>query len=180
MFKLRFLPIYTMKSWFQELRRCGIEGRTRWDQEKREGRCLDSSIRLNSNSNSLNIGRTQFYRVFGRNRPIETIDGYDGTVHRGPFQTCRGRPISTNGLDDPRDGSYKNASICRRWIAIQRSRCSPPDLIVTVITPVFKPGALIAIDGPRTTWSTHGFPRRRRSDASREATSPASKTLYGT
>ena len=27
-----------------------------------------------------------FYRVFGRNRPIETIDGYDGTVHRGPFK----------------------------------------------------------------------------------------------
>ena len=26
-----------------------------------------------------------FYRAFGRNRPIETIDGYDETVHRGPF-----------------------------------------------------------------------------------------------
>ena len=26
-----------------------------------------------------------FYRVFGCNRPIETIDGYDETVHRGPF-----------------------------------------------------------------------------------------------
>ena len=26
-----------------------------------------------------------FYSTFGRYRPIETIDGYDGTVHRGPF-----------------------------------------------------------------------------------------------
>ena len=26
-----------------------------------------------------------FYRAFDRNRPIETIDSYDGTVHRGPF-----------------------------------------------------------------------------------------------
>ena len=25
------------------------------------------------------------YRVFYRNRPIETIDGYDETVHDGPF-----------------------------------------------------------------------------------------------
>ena len=98
---------------------------------------------------------TSFYRVFGRNRPIETIDGYDGTVHHGPFQTCHGRPISTNGLDDPRDGSYKNASSCRRWIAIRRSRCSPPDRITTVITPAFKARALIMIQ-----WSTHPLDRR--------------------
>ena len=39
------------------------------------------------------------YRVFGRNRPIETIDGYDGTVHRGPFQLSRSRLISIDGLD---------------------------------------------------------------------------------
>ena len=31
-----------------------------------------------------------FYRAFGRNRPIETINGYDGSVHRGPFQKYRG------------------------------------------------------------------------------------------
>ena len=29
------------------------------------------------------------YTTFGRNRPIETIDGYDETVHRGPFRICR-------------------------------------------------------------------------------------------
>ena len=46
-----------------------------------------------------------FYRAFGRNCPIEMIDGYDETVHRGLFQTCRGRPISMNGLDDPRRGT---------------------------------------------------------------------------
>ena len=42
---------------------------------------------------------TSFYRNFGRNRPIETIDGYDETVHRGPFQKYRGRWISIDGLD---------------------------------------------------------------------------------
>ena len=34
-----------------------------------------------------------FYKVFGRNRSIETIDGYDETVHRGPFWTYRSRRI---------------------------------------------------------------------------------------
>ena len=40
-----------------------------------------------------------FYRAFDRNRPIETVDGYDGTVHRGPFQISRGRPIVMKGSD---------------------------------------------------------------------------------
>ena len=42
-----------------------------------------------------------FYRAFGRNRPIISIDGYDGTVHRGPFRLSRGLSILMNGLDDP-------------------------------------------------------------------------------
>ena len=41
-----------------------------------------------------------FYRAFGRNRPIETIDGYDGTVYHGPFQKYRGRWISMDGPDE--------------------------------------------------------------------------------
>ena len=45
---------------------------------------------------------TSFYRNFGHNRPIQTIDGYDGTVHRGPFQLSRTRPILIDGLDDSR------------------------------------------------------------------------------
>ena len=40
-----------------------------------------------------------FYRVFERNRPIETIDGYDETIHRGPFRTYRSRWIMMEGLD---------------------------------------------------------------------------------
>ena len=40
-----------------------------------------------------------FYRVFGRNRPIETIDSYDETVHRGPFRLNRNRQISMDGMD---------------------------------------------------------------------------------
>ena len=40
-----------------------------------------------------------FYRAFDRNRSIETIDGYDGTVPRGPFRLSHGRPILMNGWD---------------------------------------------------------------------------------
>ena len=40
-----------------------------------------------------------FYSIFGRNRLIVSIDGYDRTVLRGPFQKCRGRPILMKGLD---------------------------------------------------------------------------------
>ena len=32
-----------------------------------------------------------FYRLFRRSHPIVLIDFYNGTVHRGPFQTSRGR-----------------------------------------------------------------------------------------
>ena len=38
-----------------------------------------------------------FYRVFGHNRPIKMIDGYDETVHRGPFRTYRKRRIFDGG-----------------------------------------------------------------------------------
>ena len=40
-----------------------------------------------------------FYRAFDRNRPIDTIDGYDGTVHGGQFCLSRGRLILINGPD---------------------------------------------------------------------------------
>ena len=33
------------------------------------------------------------------NRPMVSIDGYNGTVHRGPFQKCHGRPILMKGSD---------------------------------------------------------------------------------
>ena len=34
-----------------------------------------------------------FYRAFGCNRPIKTIDGYDGVVHCEPFQKFHGLQI---------------------------------------------------------------------------------------
>ena len=42
---------------------------------------------------------TSFYSDFGRNYSIEMIYGYDGMVHRGPFQLNRSRPISIDGQD---------------------------------------------------------------------------------
>ena len=41
-----------------------------------------------------------FDRIFGRNRPIETIEGYDETVHRGPFRLYCSRPIVMEGPDE--------------------------------------------------------------------------------
>ena len=49
-----------------------------------------------------NWKNTLFYRAFGRNRPIKTIDGNDRTVHRGPFQLSHRRRILMNGPDAPR------------------------------------------------------------------------------
>ena len=43
--------------------------------------CFDFQLKCLTNRKN-----TLFYRAFGRNRLIETIDDYDGTVHRGPFQ----------------------------------------------------------------------------------------------
>ena len=44
-----------------------------------------------------------FYSDFGRYRPIISIDGYDETVYRGPFQLSPSRPIVIDGSDPPRD-----------------------------------------------------------------------------
>ena len=58
---------------------------------------------LISNSNALEHRRTSFfYSTFGRNRPIETIDGYDRMVHRGPFQLSHSRSIVMDGPDELR------------------------------------------------------------------------------
>ena len=40
------------------------------------------------------------YRVLGRNCSIETIDGYDGIVHHGPFQLNFSCPILMDGPDE--------------------------------------------------------------------------------
>ena len=47
--------------------------------------------------NLIDFKNISFYKVFGRNRPIQTIDGYDGTVHGGPFWLSSSRRILTEG-----------------------------------------------------------------------------------
>ena len=47
-----------------------------------------------------NWRNTSFYRVFGRNCLIETIDVYDETVHRGQFQLSRNRQVLMEGQDE--------------------------------------------------------------------------------
>ena len=46
-----------------------------------------------------NVKNMPFYRAKIRNCPIKTIDCYDETVHHGPFQKCRSRPIAMDGPD---------------------------------------------------------------------------------
>ena len=55
------------------------------------------SIRLILTRMLTNVKNTSFYRAKFRNRPIVSIDGYDGTVHRGPFRKYRSRPITMDG-----------------------------------------------------------------------------------
>ena len=74
-----------------------MESRETRERVSRQFNWIEISTRMLRTSEELSI-----YTKFGRNRPIETIDGYDGTVHRGPFQLSRSRPISINGPDDPR------------------------------------------------------------------------------
>ena len=45
------------------------------------------------------VKNTSIYTKFGRNRLIVSIDGYDETVHRGPFRLSRGRRIVMDGHD---------------------------------------------------------------------------------
>ena len=57
------------------------------------------SIRLNLTRMLKNVKNTSFYRRKFRNRPIKTIDGYDETVHRGPFQLSSDRRIVIDSHD---------------------------------------------------------------------------------
>ena len=68
-----------------------------------------------------NVKNESFYRVKFRNRPIVSIDGYDGTVYRGPFQKYRSRPIVMDGPD---------ATV--RDAFIKRLQSRPLDLDLTV------------------------------------------------
>ena len=48
-----------------------------------------------------------FYRIFGHNHPIETIGGYDGKVHRGPFWLSPVVRSLMEQLDEPLEMHYK-------------------------------------------------------------------------
>ena len=49
---------------------------------------IDFYLECLENRNNISI-----YTLFGRNRPIETMDGYDETVNRGPFRLYHSRRI---------------------------------------------------------------------------------------
>ena len=46
-----------------------------------------------------NVEEQVILYIFGHNPPIVSIDGYDGTVHRGPFQLSRDLRIVMDGHD---------------------------------------------------------------------------------
>ena len=68
-----------------------------------------------------NVKNESFYRAKFRNHPIISIDGYDGTVHRGPLQKYRSRLIVMDGPD---------ATV--RDAFIKRLQFRPLDLDLTV------------------------------------------------
>ena len=78
----------------------------KWMQKKLESRELRREVSKQINLlyfqlECLQIRRTPcFYRAFGRNRPIEMIDGYNGTVHCWPFRKCRSHWIWMDGPDE--------------------------------------------------------------------------------
>ena len=55
------------------------------------------SIRLNVTRMLIFVKNRAFYRAKFRNRLIKTINGYDETVHRGPFRLSRDRRIVMDG-----------------------------------------------------------------------------------
>ena len=57
------------------------------------------SIRLNLTRMLTFVKNRAFYGAKFRNRPIVSIDGYDETVHRGPFRLSRDRRIVMDGHD---------------------------------------------------------------------------------
>ena len=133
-FKRQFLLIYSTKSRSQRLRRCGNKCRKRWDWGNQEGRCLDRSIPLISNSNGLEDRRTPlFIHILGVT-VRSTVTMKRSIVDR--FENIAAVGSSMEDPDDPIDKRYKNAWICAPWIAIGRSRCAPRRLIRTVIIPL--------------------------------------------
>ena len=71
-----------------------MESRDSRGEVSKQINCFDFQLEcLQSSKNR------SFYNIFGCNRPIILINGYDETVHRGPFQISRGRRIPIDGLD---------------------------------------------------------------------------------
>ena len=92
-FKRQFLPQFSTKSRFLPLRDCGIErGRGRTQEKWERGVWIVTRMLKN-------VKNTSFYRRKFHNRPIKTIDGYDETIHHGPFQLSRDRRIVIDGND---------------------------------------------------------------------------------
>ena len=63
-FKRRFLLLYSTKSQLQVLRGCGNGCRRGWNREIREGRCLNRSIGLISNSNAYKSEEHALFRGY--------------------------------------------------------------------------------------------------------------------
>ena len=82
--------------WMRKWERKRIESRDSRGEVSKQINCFDFQLECLQSSKNMS-----FYSVFGRNRLIVSIDGYDGTVHHGPFRLSRGRSILMNGLDDP-------------------------------------------------------------------------------
>ena len=129
--------------------RCVNECRTQWDREIREGRCLNRSIWLISNSNALQIGRTCLFighlgvTVRSKQSTVmmerSTVDRFKNIVAVGSRWTVRMKRLRC---------VYKTP-----WIAPLGSWSDGRDALLgrfirAVITPWIKARALMWSGGP--------------------------------
>ena len=69
-----------------------MESRDSRGEVSKQIKLLDFQLKCLQSSKNMS-----FYRVSDCNRPIETIDGYDETVHREPFRlNCNHRIVMDN------------------------------------------------------------------------------------
>ena len=66
--------------WMRKWERKRMESRDSRGEVSKQINCFDFQLECLQSSKNISL-----YRVFDRNRPIEMIDGYDETVHDGPF-----------------------------------------------------------------------------------------------
>ena len=149
-FKLRFLLRLSTKSRFQTLYGWGNESRRGWNQEIREGRCLNRSIGLISNSNAFKIGRTcLFIGYLG----ITVWSKWSTVMMERSIVDCFKNVADVGSQmehpDEPFEMRYKTHEIAPLGSRSDGRDALPARFMRAVITPSFRAHAWSWSGGPR-------------------------------